>query len=310
MRNILKKTAIATAMSAALFSVPAMASDGTFDFSNGEGTVVFANVMFGEGLPGVGSEDASFSAPDTTFDLVGGVGGDSALTTSVATIKFTLGGIANFATDISTTALLDIVNAGGPAFTVTTDGANAATYEVVQGGSITDNTITIEIAVANDGEFIESMTFGGYDVKNLQDALKASSPDPRVRLAAEYVESDPNGVADDVNVTATDDALVIFASQEPLDLTGTPADFNAGNFIRINVGSGETTFTNGTTDGRTDFDGSDDLTFVTLGTIQLGLEAVDTVAFPDSTGGIVKKENGDDFDFNGILSIVACDSDC
>ncbi|MGV8838304.1 hypothetical protein, partial [Cellvibrio sp.] len=114
----------------------------------------------------------------------------------------------------------------------------------------------------------------------------------------EYTES-VHATADTMASTATDSPLVIFGSLKALDLEGTAVDFNTPDFLRINVGSGETTFTDGTSDGRSDFDETGDVTVVELGTLQLNLEDIDLVMFPGATAGAVKKENGNDFDFQG-----------
>jgi hypothetical protein len=303
--TFLKKSALAVAIAASVASIPAMAAD--YEFTGGSGTVVLANVIFGEGNPGTGSEETLINAPSVLFDLTEGgtLTGDLSDGT-VATIKFTLGGDAVFGEDLSTTALLAASNSGN-AFVVVDTTGTIATWEVVQGGAIGDNTITIEITSAA-AESIETVTFAGYKVKRLTSALKASSSDPRVRLGVEYVESD-SGDVDDVANTATGTPLVIFGSQEPLDLTGTAVDFNATPFTRINVGGGELTFTDSLTDGRKDFDATGEVSYVTLGTIQLNREAISAASFPAAIAGLVKKENGADFDFQGgdthKLTIVA-----
>jgi len=386
MRNILKKTVIATAMAATFATVPAIAAD--LDFTAGtDGTIVLADVIFGDGNPGVNSEETLIVAPPTTFTVSiavadGGTNrGDITATASVATVKFTLGGSAVFGEDLSTDALVEDSNGGNEAFHV--NGAAApALWTVAQGGAIGDNTITFDINGMANGAAITSVSMQGYSVKNLTSALNPNIRPalPVVEIAVEYVEStedeaalaasaaiassanatayavgdlfeDTNSAgdiyvvlvaftsagtydatavalsvtdgdiirfaandnADDVNITATDDALAIFGSQPPVDLGGTPVVINQvvsgvnGGFIRINVGSSETLFTDtdstvgpaANDDGRGDFDASDDVTTVNLGTFQLALEAVDTTDYTDAVAGQVKKENGADFDFNG-----------
>jgi hypothetical protein len=294
--KFLKKSALAVAVAASVASIPAMAAD--YEFTAGSGTVVLANVIFGEGNPGTGSEETLINAPSVLFDLTEGgtLTGDLSDGT-VATIKFTLGGDAVFGEDLSTTALLAASNSGN-AFVVEDSTGTITTWEVVQGGAIGDNTITVEITSAA-AESIETVTFAGYKVKRLTSALKASSSDPRVRLGVEYVESNAAD-ADPIAGTATGTPLVIFGSAEPLTLDGTTVDFNTANFVRINVGNGEKTFTGGTIDGRKDFDAAGDATYVKLGTIQLKRNAIDTTtAFPAALAGLIKKENGADFDFQG-----------
>ncbi|MDO8344646.1 MAG: hypothetical protein Q7T48_15700 [Cellvibrio sp.] len=288
----LNKTLLAAVIAAA--SVPAMAAE--LDFSGTGETIVLANVIFGEGAPGVGSEETLITAPEVTFDLVVAAGpGDIGLAAEKATVKFTLGGAAVFGEDLSTTTLLDNANGAVGAFSLVA-GVGAVTYEVVQGGAIGDNTITLELTFGADADTLESVTFTGYKVKNLTSALKPSSSNPVIELGVEYVESD-SADADDVASTATDAPIAIFGSQEPLNLNGTSTDFDANPFLRINVGNGEMSFTDGV-DGRTDFDPEND-SIVKLGTLQLGLENIDLGDFPGSSGGAVRKENGNAFDFQG-----------
>ncbi len=303
--KLFNKTALAVALAAAS-AAPAIADTEDLDFSGAGETIVLADVIFGNGNPGTGSEETLITAPEVTFDLDEDAGeGDEAAATSTATIKYTLGGGAVFGEDLSTTALVDNSNGGAGAFSLTVDtagGADNITYEVVQGGAIGDNTITFEITFNADGAangiILEAATFVGYAVKNLTSALNPTSASKKVELGVEYVEGTDAG-GDDINATATDTPLVIFGAQAPFDLTATPVDFvGTANFVRINVGNSEATFTGGTTDGRSDFDAAGDVSLLSLGTLQLGLEAVNATTFPDGSGN-VRKENGDDFDFQG-----------
>lgn len=297
MKNVFKKSLMAAAISTAVVAGSAHAVVD-LAFSGAGETVVLANVIFGEGNPGAGSEETLITAPESTFDLdttAAGVGDDGTMV-SLATVKFTLGGGAVFGEDLSTTALVDAANGAAGAFFLTT--ATAVAYQVVQGGAIGDNTITFELTFAADGNILDSVTFVGYKVKNLTSALKPSSASPRVQLGVEYVES-TDFAADTINVTATDTPLTIFGSQDPLDLVGVPVDFFLTPFTRINVGASEALFTGTTADGRTDFDPANDTDFVELGTLQLNLENINLVAFPLAGAGKIKKENGDDFDFQG-----------
>lgn len=306
--KLFNKTALAVAVSA-FAAAPAFAAD--LAFSGGDQTVVLADVIFGNGNPGVGSEETLITAPEVTFDLVVAAGannGDKGDNADTATIKYTLGGGAVFGEDLSTTALVDASNGGAGAFslnvTAGVGGADSVAYQVVQGGAVGDNTITFELTFtdgAADGAFLESMTFVGYAVKNLTSALNPSSGSKRVQLGVEYVEAPEAAGPDDVVTTATDTPLTIFGSMKPFTLTATPNDFSTTT--RINVGNAEKTFTdaNGVNttfeDGRADFDPAGDVSLISLGTLQLGLNA----AAPTFTGitGNVRKENGDDFDFQG-----------
>jgi len=305
--KLFNKTALAVAISAVAAAPAVFADSEDLAFSGAGETIVLADVIFGNGNPGTGSEETLITAPEVTFDLDEDAGeGDEGAATETATVKFTLGGGAVFGEDLSTTTLLDNSNGGAGAFSLVADavgGADTITYEVIQGGAIGDNTITIEITFAADGAangiILESVTFTGYAVKNLQSPLNPSSASKKVELGVEYVEATDN-LGDDIASTATDTPLVIFGSQAPFELTATPVDFvGTANFVRINVGNGETTFTGGTTDGRSDFDLAGDVNLLSLGTLQLTLEAVNATTFPLASGN-VRKENGiDDFDFQG-----------
>lgn len=319
--TFLKKSALAVAVAASAASLQATAA--TFDFTLGNtefpsaiqptgqvhGTVVLANVIFGEGNPGVGSEETLINAPAVIFDLVDAdlntIGDVIDIAGETATVKYTLGGSAVFGEDLSTTALLDGSNGTNGAFEVTGSDNAGISYEVVQGGAIGDNTITIEITVDTNADTIETLTFGNFKVKNLKaDLKKSAAAFPKVELGIEYVEEPTAVVADDLVSTATATPLVIFGSQDPLNLSGTANDdFTTAPFTRINVGSGETSFTNGA-DGRKDFDPVGDTVFVTLGTLQLQRQNIDFTAnaYPEADvagSDLVKKENGQDFDFQG-----------
>ncbi|WP_395338822.1 hypothetical protein PN836_012755 [Ningiella sp. W23] len=296
--KLFKKTALAVAVSAMAVAVPAAAAD--LEFTGDGETIVLADVIFGNGMPGVGSEETLITAPEVTFDLTrGGLnGGDISVAGSeVATIKYTLGGGAIFGEDLSTTARVDSSNGGAGAFNLTV-AAGTVTYEVVQGGAIGDNTITFELTFGAAASELDSATFLGYAVKNLTSVLNPSSDSKRVELGVEYVEAGTTD-GDAINPTETDQPLVIFGSQAPIDLIADAVDFNTPDFTRINVGNAERTFTGGTSDGRSDFDPAGDITVVNLGTLQLQRQEIDTDAFPGSGGGLVRKENGDEFDFQG-----------
>lgn len=332
--KLFNKTALAAALAAAAVA-PAQAVVN-YGFVTGDVTVVLASEIFGDD-DGSGSEETLIVMQETELDLDIGVAGilnngDNMNQGTTATVKFTLGKDAIFAEDLSTTAAVLAANGGNGAFTcssgpvgavvadsVTNDNIcgltadNDATFEVVQGGAIGDNTITFELtANAGDGEqSIGGITFGNVAIKNLTDALGdkgVSTHRGSVSMGVEYVEGGET-TADTITVTATDDPLVILASQPGLALTGTSVDFNATPFTRINVGGGETTFTDDVTDGRGDFDPTGEVSFVELGTLQLQRQAIDTATFTAAAPGLVKKENGADFDFQGgdthqlILSI-------
>lgn len=337
MTNLLKKTAIATAMAAAM-SAPAMAAD--FSFAGGfaaTGTVVLASEIFGD-EEGSGANETLVVMGNTQFDLSAAAGAGALLTEdgdnmnqgTNATIKYTLGSGAVFAEDLSTTAAVNAANGGAGAFSCTAGAVGAvvadsavdttcgltaaadATWEVIQGGAIGDNTITFRItAAAADGEqSIGGITFGNVAIKNLIPSLGdggVSTFRGSLLMGVEYVEA-AETTADTIVTTATDAPLQIFGSQPGVSLTSTAINFDtaAQDFIRINVGTGETTFTdndatqgNTSNDGRTDFTAAGDLTTVLLGTMTFARSTIDTATFTSSAAGIVKKESGGDFDFQG-----------
>ncbi len=337
MSSIFKKTALAVAVSATMVA-PAMSAD--LAFSGGDGTVVLANIIFGDGAPGAGSDETLIVAPESTFTLVEAAGnnngdlitfdGVDGFAGDIGTVKFTLGGGAVFGEDLSTTVLADAANAGAGVFSLTAAGgvdADASgavpdaadiSYEVVQGGAIGDNTITFEIRVDGNGSGnditiadtlqLQSVTFDAYKVKNLQSVLNPNSVSPKVFLGVEYVEIDVAGAdaantdADDVTLTSTDTPLLVLGSQDPLTLTGTVLDIDGVGVLgkhRINVADSEIRFTV-TAPGNSDFTSPGIIT-QDLGTITLSRNNIDTGtnAFPLANAGVIKKENGDDFDFQG-----------
>lgn len=299
--KLFKKTALAMSV-AAMSATTAMA--GTLDFNNGDRTVVLADVIFGV-VEGSGSQETLITAPSVQF-IVDGADGDEGADQGVATIKYTLGGGAVFGEDLSTTALVLASNGGASAFSVnvdTTAEADSASFEVVQGGAIGDNTITFEITftdAADTSVVLTDTVFEGYAVKNLTDALNPQSTSKQVELGVEYVEAVDTAVGDNIDETATGDPLTVFASQAPVDLIASIEDV-LGNGIRINVGNAERTFTDA---GINDFDPAGDDTTVFLGTLQLELQDVvgygyNADATPPATDEKIAKENGDEFDFQG-----------
>ncbi|WP_334022375.1 hypothetical protein [Alteromonas sp. S015] len=312
--KLFKKTALAVALTASATG-SVVAADLEFasaaPATGVANTVVLADVIFGNGNPGVGSEETLITAPYVDFDLAvatvapAGGAGDNIVDGGTSTIKFTLGGGAVFGEDLSTTALAT------PFISATDDSTAGVTIEVEQGGAVGDNTITftIENADANgDGSALNLSTimFGGYAVKNLTSALNPDSAAKRVQMGVEYVEATVGADdLDEVATTATDLPLTVFGSQAPVDVTVTPT-LNLTNNFRINVGTGETTFTDTDSDittgedGRPDFELDGDVTVVNLGTVQLNREVISATAFPAAPNGeLIKKENGDDFDFQG-----------
>jgi hypothetical protein len=292
--TIVKKSALAVAISAA--SVSAFAGVHTVTPASG---IVLANEIFG-----AGSEDTLVAIPVTNYV----VANNAILTGEVATVKYTLDKGAVFGEDLSdidkwaaSNATLEFTFDSAATATVVTVGGAGAPYtqnadytiEVDQGGAIGDNTVTFKItAVKAAAATLDDVELGQVRVKNLTSALERGVTNPNVRLGAEFRN---------VNQATTDtqQAVVVLRSQDGVELTGNVTDYTVGGGrARIDVADTELTFT-GSTAGETglnasqDFDETNNVTFVTLGGLQV---ARTTYA---AGAEVVKKENGDDFDFQG-----------
>lgn len=297
----MKKTLQKSALALAVAAVASGAFAGTLDYTAGGNEIVLANEVFG-----TGSEETLVAIPDVTFavDLVPG----AILNTQQYTIKFTLNKDAVFGEDLSsfdkwedagvilqfeTTA--GVINVGGVGAGNTVLNANVGSITVDQGGAIGDNTVTFLITAAADHQFIEARV-AQFRTKRLTSALARGIANPSVSLGAEF----RNVTTAD---TDTDTALVIFRSQDgvALDRDVLTSYVGAGGRSRIAVASNELLFTNTTgAAASADFTETDDITYVDFG----NLYVVRTDVPAGFGGGLVKKENGDDFDFNGSDSIV------
>lgn len=298
MTNVLAKTSLALAIGAFTAGV---AFAGTHGYGSPvvaatDGSIVLANEIFG-----AGSEDTLIAIPVTNYEVDNNAIGAG----EVATVKYTLDKGAVFGEDLSDIDKWAASNATLE-FTFGTEGAiavggagapyaqNANVSIVVdQGGAIGDNTVTFKITSAN-AETLENVAYGQVRVKNLTSALERGVSNPNVRLGAEFRN---------VNSGATDTqaARVVLRSQNGVELDGTLTtydDANIGLRARIDVADTELSFTgnlpaNTGTGASQDFDASNNVAFVNLGT----LEVVRTSY--NSGAELVKKENGDDFDFQG-----------
>lgn len=330
--KFLQKSTLAAAIATVTYAGAASAAvDLTFEA--GSDTVVLASEIFGDEVKntttgeggGTGGNETLIQMEVTSFDLNTAVAtllndGDNINAGAKSTVKFTLGQDAVFGEDISTTAKLIAANGGAGALrctagspgAVVADSANDAicgltadndvTWQVIQGGAIGDNTITIEFTGVGAEQSIGGLTFGNVKVKNLVQTLgdkgNKDSFRGKIEFGVEYVEA-AETTADTLTTTATDSPLVILGSQPGLRLAGVKEDFMAPSYIRINVGNGEKTFTGGTADGRSDFVAAGDTSWVKLGTLQLQRQSIDTATFTAAAAGLVKKEFGGDFDFQG-----------
>ncbi|MGK0440278.1 MAG: hypothetical protein ACJA0N_000063 [Pseudohongiellaceae bacterium] len=308
MKNILKKTTLALAIAAV--STGAFAGDLDYTGAN-DVALTLANEVFG-----TGSGDTLVAIPDVTFTLdvtkddIDGTAGE------VATVKLTLDSGAVFGEDLSdidkwadSSTILNFVNGtgtetvGGSGSPFATATANFATITVTQGGAIGDNTVTFEITSQTAGEILTSVRVAGFRVKELTSALERGVSSPAVKLGAEFRNVD-------TAVTDTDTALTILTSQDGVELEGTLTDYDdavVGLRARIDVADTELSFTGDAVNGAVgtgaaqDFDETDNVAFVTLGNLQ-----VNRTTYQDGVPATlnVKKEDANDFDFNGSDTIT------
>lgn len=314
MVNFFRKSTLAMAITAAAASGSAFAGD--LDYTSGTtGAVVLANEVFG-----TGSADTLVAVPDVTFIVDDA---DDALANgNVVTIKLTLDKGAVFGEDLSS---LDKWEDAGVTLVFSTDdgavplvvggvGAGNTTglgtiaadsgfsaVSVTQGGAIGDNTVTFQLTVAANltATTFDEVQVAGFKVKNLTSALARGVSTPQVKMGAEFRNITST-------ITDTDSALVIFTSQDGVELTAdTVSDYDdtvVGLRARIDVADTELSFTDdpaGTGSGTgasQDFDETDNVAYVYLGEI-----AVDRTTYTDALSATanVKKEDANDFDFNG-----------
>ena len=314
MKKILQKTTLALAVAAASASAVA----GDLDYTVGAtGKVVLANEVFG-----TGSEDTLVAVPDVTFIV--DVADSALLGGEVATIKLTLDSGAVFGEDLSALdkwedAGVTLVFSTGGATTLVVGGVGAgnttglgavagasgiASIAVTQGGAIGDNTVTFELT-NNDAANLVDVQASSFKVKNLTAALERGVASPAVRLGAEFRNIDQDA-------TDTDTALVILSSQDGVELDSTTItdydDAVVGLRARIDVADTELSFTgelvgNTGTGSSQDFDETDNVDYVYLGDLQVVRSTyVDALAATVN----VKKEDANDFDFNGsdVIDVV------
>lgn len=293
MTHVLAKTGLALAISA----MAAGAFAGTHTVV-APGAITLANEIFG-----AGSQDTGIAIPVSVYD----VSNNTLAANDVATVKYTLNKGAVFAEDLSditkwANAKLTLEFEFGTKTVTVGDNANAqggytqdADFNIVvdQGGAIGDNTVTFKIT-AGIADTLEEVSYGQVRVKNLTSALERGIANPSVSLGAEF-----RNVT--TQVTDTQAAQVVLKSQDGVAL-GRPnnrlTSYEAGGLrARIDVADTEKSFTgnlasNTGANAAQDFDAVDNVAYVNLGTLQV-------VRTTDTGGNIVKKENGDDFDFQG-----------
>jgi len=335
-KNILKKSAIATAVSLVI-SAPVLAVD--YDVSLGTDTVVLVEEIFGiNPAESNGQSDLTLvQMPniDVDLDVTSAIGaalgdGDVFDDGGTSTVQLILGGDAQWGEDLSTTQLMACANGGagaisGNVYNVTdgaagvlvpaTSCAGAAVgtaegqifYEVTQGGAPTDNTVTLRFTsdsnTPGDALSLDDFTFQGVKVKNLTNQLSSASAHA-VMFSSEYNEEVESGVglfADDTDASENDAPVKIFGSKSSITLTATP--LAAGSIRRIAVASDQKMFTNNIP-GITDFTAADDVNYVGIGSVQADITVI-TAADIDASGPQavvttdIKGEDGLDFEYAG-----------
>jgi hypothetical protein len=266
---------------------------------------VLANEIFG-----TGSEETLIAVPDNTYTVA--PANQALVTANIGTVKYTLDKGAVFGEDLSdidkwaasnanlvfnyNTGTLVFVGGAGAPYTQNA-GLNVT---VDQGGAIGDNTITFRLVAGAGTATLDQVGIGGFRVKNLTSALERGVANPAVRLGTEFRN---------VNTTVTDTqvATTIFSSQNGVELTGVATVYSevggtgATERPRIDVAATELSFTGATDlqiglDAGQDFDSTNNATYVQLGNL-----AIVRTTYTDALLALqnVKKENGDDFDFQG-----------
>lgn len=314
--KILQKTTMALAVSMTIASTGVMA--GTLNYSSAGHTtgVVLANEVFG-----AGSDATLVAIPQMTYTVTN----NALLATEEGTIKLTLDSGAVFGEDLSSidkwndagvTLEFTVGNSAAAPSTIIVGGVGStpapnygseiSTIEVIQGGAIGDNTVTFKLTAAaapgGDNATLNSVDVGGFKVKNLKAALERGVSNPAVKLGAEFRNLSQTPVITDTVIAKT-----ILSSQDGVALSGTFTDYKAGGGrARIDVADTELSFTgdivgNTGANAATDFDETDNKDFVTLGTLSVvRTEYLQAGAGSDTS---VKKEDANDFDFNGSDNI-------
>lgn len=291
MTHVLAKTGLALAISA--MAAGAYAGDHIYTAVNGvNGTAtILADEIFG-----TNSQETLVAIPTTTYKVANNVNN---VVGNIITIKYTLNQGAVFGEDLSDiqkwadsnatltfrfAAQTEDVGGTGAGYSA----GIATSIAVDQGGAIGDNTVTFKIDTTGLAALTDiEVDLGQVRVKNLTNALQRGVNAP-VKLGAEF----RNVTA---NVSDTQGAIDVLSSQKGVELAGALTTYEVGGLrARINVANTEQKFTGDTgADAAQDFDADNSVGYVNLGTLQ-----VVRTTYPNSTT-LVKKENGDDFDFQG-----------
>jgi len=311
MKKIIAKSALALAIATISGSVFA----GTLAVDTY--AVKLAEEVFGTGNTTDGSETSSVdtlvATPAVTYTVTTA---HALANTEVSTVKFTLNSGAVFGEDLSditkwtaSTANVSFLFAptvAGPVGLTIADAALPSLDYVItvdSGGAIGDNTVVFKIvssgtlpALANPT--LMQVKLDQVKTKSLTNALKKGGTGP-VKLGVEFRKVTPTVVTD----TAT--AATIFESGPVAKLDGTFTTYAAGGGrARIDVADTEKTFTgvlaaSTGSNAAKDFEVTDaafkNSNLITLGSLKVVRNGT---GYPlDLT--LLKKENGDEFDFQG-----------
>lgn len=318
MKKIIAKSALALAIATISGSVFAgtLAVD-TFP-------VKLAEEVFGDGVLANdnGSEQSSMetlvATPAVTYTISTANVSGGAAGAVISTVKVTLDSGAVFGEDLSditkwTASTANVVfrfapTVAGVVATTNIDGVasvsgdtTAYTVTVDSGGAIGDNTVVFKItSLANGVDLaLKEVKLSQIKTKNLTTALKKGGTGP-VKMGIEY-----RRVTAPI-VTDTAVAKTVFESAQVAKLDGTFTTYLAvGGRARIDVADTEKTFT-GVGAPQTgllassDFDETNNSKLITLGTLKVIRNLTGYVG--DTT--LLKKENGDEFDFQGSDDIA------
>ena len=318
MKKIIAKSALALAIATISGSVFAgtLAVD-TFP-------VKLAEEVFGDGVLANdnGSEQNSMetlvATPAVTYTISTANVSGGAAGAIISTVKVTLDAGAVFGEDLSditkwTASTANVVfrfapTVAGVVATTNTDGGaslsgdtTAYTVTVDSGGAIGDNTVVFKITSAANGLdlALKEVKLAQVKTKNLTTALKKGGTGP-VKMGIEY-----RRVTAPI-VTDTAVAKTVFESAQVAKLDGTFTTYlTGGGRARIDVADTEKTFT-GTGAPQTgllassDFDETNNSKLITLGTLKVIRNLTGYTL--DTT--LLKKENGDEFDFQGSDDIA------
>lgn len=310
MKKIIAKSAMALAIATVSGSVFA----GTLAVDTY--AVKLAEEVFGTGNTTDGSETSSVdtlvATPAVTYTVTTA---HTLANAEVSTVKFTLNSGAVFGEDLSditkwtaSTANVSFLFAptvaGAVGLTVP-DSALGVDYTITvdSGGAIGDNTVVFKIvsngtvpALANPA--LKQVKLDQVKTKNLTGALKKGGTGP-VKLGVEFRKVTAPVVTD----TAT--AATVFESGPVAKLDGTFTTYAAGGGrARIDVADTEKTFTgllaaSTGSNASKDFDvtgaGLENTRLITLGALKVVRNGT---GYPADTT-LLKKENGDEFDFQG-----------